>query len=159
MEAFFKAVKGLSRITNLLAGVSLTFIMGITVLDVILRQARTPIVGTFELVGFAGAVVIGFAIPLTSWDRGHIFVDFFVEKLPTALKASMEVLTRLMSIALFLVLGWNLWKIGLDYQKSGEVSATLQMPFYPVACSLGVVCFLQCLVLFCQILKVFKGEK
>ena len=28
-------------------------------------------------------------------------------------------------------MGWNLFKYALDLQKSGEVSLTLQMPFYP----------------------------
>ncbi len=52
--------------------------MGLTVMDVILRALRRPILGTYELVAFSGAVVIGFSVPLTSWLRGHIFVDFFI---------------------------------------------------------------------------------
>ena len=36
--------------------------------------------GTYELVAFSGAIVIGFSLPLTSWLRAHIFVDFFILK-------------------------------------------------------------------------------
>ncbi len=158
MGGFAKAVKDLSRFTNLLAGISLSFIMFLTVLDVILRQFRKPIVGTYELVGFAGAVVIGFAVPLTSWDRAQIYVDFFLEKLPKAWRNFMHLLTRGLSIALFGALGWNLIRIAMDYQRTGEVSATLQLPFYPVAYALGVVCFLQCLVLACHVYDILGGK-
>jgi|YNPBryantNP2012_1023418.scaffolds.fasta_scaffold00399_9 TRAP-type C4-dicarboxylate transport system permease small subunit len=158
MERFLGSVRRLSKWANTLAGLSLTFIMGITVLDVILRLFRKPIVGTYELVGFAGAVVIGFAIPLTSWDRAQIFVDFFVEKLPKVPRGGVHLLTRLMSIGLFGLLGWNLFRIASDYQRSGEVSPTLELPFYPVAYGLGVACFLQCLVLICHVVKILGGK-
>lgn len=158
MGGFAKAVKNLSRFTNFLAGISLSFIMFLTVLDVILRFFRKPIVGTYELVGFAGAVVIGFAVPMTSWDRAQIYVDFFLEKLPKAARNLTHIVTRGLSIALFAALGWNLMRIAMDYQRTGEVSSTLQLPFYPVAYGLGVVCFLQCLVLVWHVLEVFGGR-
>ena len=158
MGRFLKAVKELSRFTNMVAGISLSFIMLITVLDVILRFFRKPIVGTYELVGFAGAVVIGFAVPLTSWDRAQIYVDFFLEKLPRAVSTLVHLLTRGLSMALFGALGWHLIRIATDYQRTGEVSSTLQIPFYPVAYGLGVVCFLQCLVLVCHVVNILGGK-
>jgi TRAP-type C4-dicarboxylate transport system permease small subunit len=82
VERLLNGVGRLSRFINIIAGLAITFIMFLTVLDVILRSFRRPIVGTYELVAFSGAVVVGFAIPLTSWMRGHIYVDFFTGKLP-----------------------------------------------------------------------------
>ncbi len=84
MTGLLQFVFRLSRGFNTLAGITLVVIMGTTVLDVILRSSPwgKPIVGVFELVAFFGAVVIGFSIPFTSWVRGHIYVDFFVMKLP-----------------------------------------------------------------------------
>ena len=35
----------------------------LTLVDVILRGFKRPIVGTYELVALAGAVVIGFSLP------------------------------------------------------------------------------------------------
>jgi hypothetical protein len=49
-------------------------------------------------------------------------------------------------------------KYARDLQKSGEVSLTLQMPFYPVAYGVGVCCFILCLVFVCDIMKISKGE-
>jgi TRAP-type C4-dicarboxylate transport system permease small subunit len=158
MEGFLKRIEGLSRTINVIAGISLTFLMFLTVTDVILRSFRRPIVGTYELVAFSGAIVIGFSLPLTSWVRGHIFVDFFVLKFSRRVRNIFNFVTRCLGIGLFLMIGWNLIKVGMDLQKSGEVSLTLQMPFYPVAYGVGIACFIQCLVLFCDILKIFGGE-
>ena len=158
MKGFLDKIRGLSRFLNVIAGISLTFLMLLTVMDVILRALKKPIVGTYELVAFSGAVVIGFAVPLTSWVRGHIFVDFFVLKLSKTMRNIFNLTTRCLVIILFFLIGWNLIKFGMDLQKSGEVSLTLQMPFYPVAYGVGVCCFVQCLVMFCDILKIFGGE-
>jgi uncharacterized membrane protein len=62
----------LSRLMNVIAGIGLTFMILITVADVILRSFRRPILGTYELVAFSGAVVIGFSIPFTSWLKGYV---------------------------------------------------------------------------------------
>ncbi len=51
--------------------------MLLTVADVVLRLLGRPIVGTYELVALGGAVAIGLSLPLTSWVRGHIYVDSF----------------------------------------------------------------------------------
>ena len=158
MKGFSSKVRGLSRFLNIIAGISLTFLMLLTVMDIILRSLKRPIVGTYELVAFSGAVVIGFAVPLTSWMRGHIYVDFLILKFSKKVRDIFNVSTRCLVIILFFLIGWNLIKFGMDLQKSGEVSLTLQMPFYPVAYGVGVCCFVQCLVMICDILKILGGE-
>jgi len=158
MSGFLNKVNGLSRFLNVIAGISLTFLMLLTVMDVILRALKKPIVGTYELVAFSGAVVIGFAVPLTSWLRGHIFVDFFILRFSQKVRNIFNITTRCLVIVLFFLIGWNLIKYGMDLQKSGEVSLTLQMPFYPVAYGVAVCCFVQCLVLICDVIKILGGK-
>jgi len=158
MNGFLNKINGLSRFFNVIAGISLTFLMLLTVMDVILRALKSPIVGTYELVAFSGAVVIGFAVPLTSWLRGHIFVDFFILRFSQKVRNIFNITTRCLVIVLFFLIGWNLIKYGMDLQKSGEVSLTLQMPFYPVAYGVAVCCFVQCLVLICDVIKILGGK-
>jgi TRAP-type C4-dicarboxylate transport system permease small subunit len=158
VERLLNGVGRLSRWINVIAGAAITFIMLLTVFDVILRTFRRPIVGTYELVAFSGAIVVGFAIPLTSWMRGHIYVDFFTAKLPKTLRSIFNLSTRAMGIALFLLIGWNLIKVGMDLQQSGEVSLTLQLPFYPVAYGVALSCFVQCLVLLTDMVKIARGQ-
>ena len=158
MNGFVNSIKGITRFLNIIAGISLTFLMLLTISDVILRFFRMPIVGTYELVAFAGAVVIGFSLPLTSWLRAHIFVDFAILKFPRNIRDAFNIVTRCMVLILFVLIGWNLLKYGLDLQRSGEVSPTLHIPFYPVAYGIGIACFVQCLVMVCDIVKILGGE-
>ncbi|MDP2862255.1 MAG: TRAP transporter small permease [Desulfobacterales bacterium] len=154
MQAIINKVERLSKFLNVFAGIAITFIMFLTVIDVILRYFRRPIVGTYELVGFSGAIVIGFAVPLTTFLKGHMLVDFFVLKFPRRIRNTVHIVTRLLGIGLFSLLGWNLIKLGMDLYRTGEVSLTLQLPFYPVAFGIGVCFFVQCLVLIVHILQV-----
>ena len=158
MEGFLKTINGISRFLNIIAGISLTFLMLLTIADVILRGFKSPVPGTYEMVAFAGAVVIGFSLPRTSWLRAHIFVDFFILKFSQKGRDIFNIATRCVVIVLFFLIGWNLIKFGIDLQKSGEVSLTLQMPFYPIAYGVGVCCFIQCLVMVCDIVKIFGGK-
>jgi TRAP-type C4-dicarboxylate transport system permease small subunit len=148
----------LSHWMHVIAACALTFIMLLTVSDVVLRLFGHPIVGTFEVVGLAGAIVIGFGIPITSWNRGHIFVDFMINWFPPKIRNGFNVVTRLVSMALFITIGWNLCVLAGDLLKSGEVSLTRQLPFYPVAYGLALCCFIQCLVLICDLGKIAGGK-
>jgi hypothetical protein len=61
-------------------------------------------------------------------------------------------------MALFATAGAFLIKKGLYMYKTGEVTMTLQIPFYPITFTLAACCFLQCLIFVCQIVKI-AGEK
>ena len=158
MKGFLSAVEKISKFLNVIAGISLTFLMLLTIADVILRLFKRPVVGTYEMVAFAGAVVIGFSMPLTSYVRQHIFVDFLILKFSQRVRNIFNIATRCLVIALFLLVGWNMFKYARDLQESGEVSLTLQMPFYPIAYGVGVCCIILCLVFICDIVKISKGE-
>ncbi len=158
MDGLLRIISRLSQRGNQVAGIFLTLVMALTVADVILRILGRPIVGAFELVAFFGAMVIGFSIPFTSWVRGHIFVDFLIMKFSMRARKGIHVFTRLLGLGLFGLIGWNLWKMGADLQRSGEVSPTLHIPFYPVVYGIGVVCLIQVLVMIADIVKVLKEQ-
>ena len=158
MKGFLDKISRISRLLNVVAGVSLSFLMCLTIADVILRFFGRPIVGTYELVAFSGAVVIGFSIPFTSWMKGHVYVDFLILKFSQKIRNAFNIITRCLVICLFLMIGWNLIKYGIDLRISGEVSPTLHFPFYPVAYGIGVCCFFQCLVFLCDIIKIRGGK-
>ena len=148
----------LSRFLYGIAGVALVFMMLLTVVDVILRTFGRPITGTYEMVAFSGAVVIGFALPFTSWIRGHVYMEFLIQRLPKQVRDRMNLFTRVTGIILFALIAYNLMVVGIDLQKSGEVSPTLRFPFYPVVYGVGICFFIECLVLFCDILKIRGGK-
>ena len=70
---------------------------------------------------------------------------------------TLVIADRLFLALALLIAGIYLIANGLSMRASGEVSPTLQLPFYPVAMGLGVCCFIECLVLFADILKIAGG--
>ncbi len=81
MQGLHAVILRISKVMDVVGGVVLSLMMLITVADVILRFFGKPITGTYELVFLAGAVVIGCAIPQTSWQEVHVNVDFVLEYL------------------------------------------------------------------------------
>ena len=178
---FLTAMEKISRFLNGIAAISLAILMFLTCADVALRALLSigksmlerslllplanvivghvrPIVGTYELVALLGAVAIGFSIPLTSWLRGHIYVDFFIFRFSQKTRNAFNIATRCLAIFLFLMIGWNLFKYGLDLYRVGEVTLTLQIPSYPIVFGVGICCLAQCLVLVGDMVKIFGGR-
>jgi TRAP-type C4-dicarboxylate transport system permease small subunit len=158
MRGLLRITLSFSKWVNGIAGITLTFMVFLTVADVIMRSFRRPIPGTYDLVGFAAAVVIGFSLPFTSWVRGHINVDFVVQKFSRTGRKIIDILTRVLGIFFFVLGSWYLIKLGMRLHSTGEVSLTIRMPVYPIAYGLAVCCFIECLVLLCDIGKIYGGE-
>ena len=146
------------KVLNVIGGSALTFMMFLTVADVIMRAFGRPILGTYEIVGLSLALVIGFGIPKVSMDRGHVYMEFVVDKLPNNWKVMMHTFTRVPCIILFIIIGYNLFSVGNEFHTSGEVSPTLKLPFFPVAYGVGVCCFIECLVFVNDIIKIWRGQ-
>ncbi len=81
MEIVDKVVKRVSGALNWVAGAAVTFMMLLSVTDILLRAGGRPIIGTFEVVSLLLAIVVAFGIPQVSLDRGHVNMDFLLERL------------------------------------------------------------------------------
>jgi len=156
MKAAFKALLGVSRWLNAIGAITLTFMMLLTVADIFLRIVSRPILGTYEIVSILLAVVIGFSIPQVSLDKGHVYMEFLIGRLAGRKMAALFTFTRILCIMLFLFIGYNLFSVANEFRLSGEVTPTIQLPFYPVAYGVGVCCFIECFVFAFDILKIWK---
>jgi TRAP-type C4-dicarboxylate transport system permease small subunit len=153
MKPFLAVIHGLSRFMYWIAGAALTGIMLLTVADVFLRYLKMPILGTYEIVSLLGAIVIGFAIPQTTLDRGHVLMDFLTGRLPFVGQRILYFITRLLGVVTFYIIGWNLFKMGNDLRQTGQVSLTLHIPEYPVAYGIAFCCLIECLILISDLIK------
>jgi TRAP-type C4-dicarboxylate transport system permease small subunit len=158
MKRALDAVRAASSALAGLGGAALVFLMMLTMADVVLRLFGRPIVGTYELVAMSAAVAIGAALPMTSWMRGHIYVDAFLTRLPRPARAAFNLVTRAMVFVLFGVIGWNLVKYAIDLARSGEVSPTLRLPFWPIVLGVAAGCFVQCVVVVGEVARILRGE-
>lgn len=158
MQRLLEVVSTFSRWMNAIAAVALSFMILLTVADVILRYFKRPIIGTYEMVALSGAVIIGFSLPFTSVMKGHVSVDLLTLKLSPKRRKISNSITKCLGIVLFLVIGWNLVILGMDFHKVGEVTPTRHLPIYPVLYGIGICCFFESLVLLCDIVKILRGK-
>lgn len=137
--------------------------MLLTCADVLLRILRCPIPGTYEIVGLLGATFVSFSLAHTTTERGHIAVDFIVQKLPLRLQDLIDCINSIICAFLFAVITWQSVVYALDLKNSGEVSMTLQMPIHPFVFGIALGCGMLSLVLFVRsvesTLKFIKTTK
>jgi len=152
-------VAHLAEKMNWIAAASVVFMMLITVADVVLRMFRHPILGTYEIVGFTGAAVISFSLPYTSIQKGHIAVEFLVEKLSWLSRVVINIINSFIALVLFAVIAWQSAVYAGSLKATGEVSSTLQMPTYPFLYGVSAGCILLCLVLFIELLRQLRGAE
>jgi TRAP-type C4-dicarboxylate transport system permease small subunit len=143
----------LSTWFEIVAGVALMGIMVLTGCDIVGRVFGHPIPGTFEIVSFAGGIVIGLAMPVTSRVRGHVIVDLIIAHVSKGASNVLHIITRLMVIVLFLLLIYAMTKMGMNLHDSGEVTPVLSLPFYLIAYAFAGACFVECLILIGDIVK------
>ena len=156
MKSLFVAVKAVSRVMYWISCAALAAIVGLTVLDVTLRKFGSPIDFTFEIVVFLAAIVIGFALPQTSLEKGHVVMEFLSVKLSPKWQRLMHVSTRWVGIATFAIIGWNIVRIGNHLLEVKQTSPILEIPEFPVAYGVGACCFVECLVLLFDLMQPSK---
>ncbi|HVN23563.1 MAG TPA: TRAP transporter small permease subunit [Syntrophorhabdales bacterium] len=151
MSPFRSVTSSLSRFMNYAGGIVLVFMMLLVVSDVILRIFWKPILGTYEMVSLAGALVIGFAIPKTSLDDAHVYVDFVVTGRSAAVRKAFLAVTKFLGFVLFLLLAINMFRKAGELYSAQEVTLTLHIPLYPVAYALAFCSIVEAIVLLLQI--------
>lgn len=147
MEKLTKMVERLSRALDIIAGACLTGVMLLVVGNVLMREVfNSPIMGTFEIVGYLTALGVSFALASCAFQNGHIALDYLVNKFPEKLKIAAEIIVNAISLCFWVMSAWHLLKYGQSLMASGVVSPTAQVPVYIVAYLIGIGLFVLCLV-------------
>ena len=139
---------------NWAAAAAVVAMMLLTCADVLLRLFRCPIPGTYEIVGLLGAVFAAFSLAYTSMERGHIAVDFLVQKFSDKTRMLVDLTTTLVSTILFGLVAWQSILYAENLRRTGEVSMTLQMPLYPFVWCIFLGATMLCWVLLMRVLIV-----
>jgi len=162
MGSLGKFSADLAKILYWIAGIGILSMMFLTCADVILRLGVTvyhkyhwwflspfrPIPGTYELVCFLGAVAVSFAMAHTSIEKGHVAVSLVVQLFSPRVQSFIGSITSLFGFIFFALLSWQSVIYANELRTSGEVSLTLQLPFYPFVYGIGFAAVAVCLVLF-----------
>ncbi len=114
------------------AGGCLMIIILLIVANTLLRAAGTPIQGTYEIVGWLGAIVTAFSLGYTQIHKGHVEIDMVVERLNATVRRWLQVFVDLVGILFFATVTWLLVEYAMKTMKSGKLSETLLIPYHPI---------------------------
>lgn len=160
MFSFRKSSLLLARRLDVIAAIAIFVMMALTCLDVFLRYFfRKPIPGTYEIVSFLGAVAVSFAMAYTLAEKGHVAVSLIVQLFRKRLQGIVETTISVFGIILFALITWQSVLYGIDCQRAGEVSLTLQLPFYPIIYGVALGAGVVCLVLLVDLIDAFAKMK
>jgi TRAP-type C4-dicarboxylate transport system permease small subunit len=156
----------LSRINQVLnniligiGGILLVATVFLTCANIFLRIVWVPIDGTFELVGFFGAVLTAFALGYTQIRKGHISIDIMSIQYPAGVQKVISGINGLVCGLFFLFCGWRVAVWAGTIRTEGEVTETLRIIFYPFVYCVAFGCFVLALVLFTDFLGMFFRKK
>jgi TRAP-type C4-dicarboxylate transport system permease small subunit len=161
MNPFEKRVKQIVRYMYYVAGGAIVGMMVLTCVDVALRFTVTiyakyrwefltylhPIPGTYELVCFFGSTAAAFAMAHTSVEAGHVSVSILIRLFSEKVRAVFQIVTSFLGVLLFAIICWRSVIYALELKESGEVSMTLQLPYYPFVYGVAFGAFAVCMVL------------
>ncbi len=150
-------VAWLAQAVNRIAAVMLVLMMLLTVCDVLLRKIYgRSILGTVELTEFMLVGLVFFSLAHTEIQRGHVRIDFFMQRVPLKIQSRLENMTQLLCVLLFGAIAWSLLIYAGNMCATGDVSQDLWIPIYPfiyVAAAGNALLSLSLLVSLCAVSK------
>jgi TRAP-type C4-dicarboxylate transport system permease small subunit len=136
---------GLERFSELLrrglmiaGGVSLLALTLLATMNVALRIFHVPVGGTYEVVSFLGAIVTAGALGYTQKRKDHIVVDILSERFPAPVKRVLDQVSYTLTFLFFSVVSWQTFVYGKRLLRTGELSETLKIAYYPFVFLVGI---------------------
>jgi TRAP-type C4-dicarboxylate transport system permease small subunit len=158
MPVLEKISKLMSQAFIFVAGTFMVAMILVTCANIFSRFVWIPIKGTFELMGFFGAVVTAFALGYTQAKKAHISVDILVNRFPKPVQKFLNGVNSVICMIFFTLAGWQIAKLGNTLRISGEVTETLRIIYYPFTYGVSLGCFLLSLVLLVELVALFFSE-
>lgn len=159
MDFLDKLSRRLNQVLIWMAGFVLVVMILLTCGNIFLRIIWTPIDGTFELMGFFGAIVTAFSLGYTQIQRGHTPIDVVINLFSRRWQNIVAGINNLICMVFFAIVGWQMTKWATTLLRTGEVTETLRIVFYPFTYAVAFGCFVLSLVLIIDLLRVFFPGK
>ncbi len=116
----------------------------------------TPVPGSTEIISLVQMAAIVFAVAATQREKGHISVEMFVIKMKPRLRWLIKALTSLLGLILFSQIIIEGVRLGNRYLEAGEVTATVQIPYYPFAYAFSLAMFPVAIMLLVDLIEASK---
>ncbi|MBW1945180.1 MAG: TRAP transporter small permease [Deltaproteobacteria bacterium] len=148
-----KMTQVLNQVLTWIGGCFLGIMIILTCTNVFLRLIWVPVAGTFELMGYCGAVLTAFALGYTQIRRGHIAVDIIVLRFSKGTQRVLNSINGLICMVFFAVVAMQITRYATTLVKTGEVTETLRIIYYPFTYCVAFGCITLSLVFLTDFLK------
>jgi TRAP-type C4-dicarboxylate transport system permease small subunit len=135
-----------------MAGLFLGAMIFLTCANIFFRIVWIPIQGTFELMGYFGAVLTAFALGYTQIGKGHIAVDVLVLGFSERVRRALGAVNSFVCMIFFALVTWQITKYATTLLKTGEVTESLQIIYYPFTYAVAFGCAVLALVFLTELL-------
>ena len=159
MAALEKISIFLNQVLLWIAGLCLIAMIAITCANIILRFFWLPIRGTFELMGYFGAIVTAFALGYAQLKRSHIAVDIVVLRFSKKTQRILNAVNHFICMLFFIIVTWQVAKYATTLYETGEVTETLQIIYYPFTYGVALGCLVLALSFLVDFIKVALVDK
>jgi TRAP-type C4-dicarboxylate transport system permease small subunit len=149
----------LNKVLVALAGTVLVIMTFLACVNVMFRSGGIPVKGTFELMGFFGALIASFALGRTQMAREHISVDCLINLFPARLQRVCSGINYAVGITFFALAGWETARWGTTLWRVHELSETLRIVYFPFVYCVSLGCFVIALVLLVDMLNLLNGTQ
>lgn len=158
MAILERITRYLNRMLMFIAGLFLLAMIFLTCANVFLRLVWIPVSGTFELMGYFGAVLTAFALGYTQIRKGHIAVDILVNGFSKGANKVLTAINHLICMVFFAFTAWQVAKYATTLMRTGEVTETLHIIYYPFTYGVALGCAVLSLVFLTEFLKTLIGN-
>ena len=135
------------------AGGALGIMILLTCGNIFLRMVWMPIKGTFELMGYLGAITMAFALAYTQIKKGHIAVDVLVLGFSKRTRRILQAVNNFICALFFALVAWQIAKYATTLWRTGEVTETLRIIYYPFTYGVALGCAALFMVFLRDLLK------
>lgn len=159
MEFLQKISDTLNQALAWIAGSVLLAMILLTCANIFMRRVWTPLLGTFELMGYFGAIVTAFALGYTQIKKGHIAVDVLVLRFSEKTQAFLKGINNFICMVFFALVAWQIARYATTLLNTGEVTETLKIIYYPFTYGVALGCALFSMIFLTDFLKCIIQEK
>ena len=137
-------------------------LLGMVVLacsNMVLRAVWQPITGSFELMGFAGALLAGFGLGGTQADGGHIAVTLLNGKFSKPVERLIRIIADLLGLAFISAVAWQVAEFGFSLIEFEELSETLNIAYHPVVFAVALGFIAMALTLIADLARTITPQR
>jgi len=154
MNLYEEKIGKASNFFDEIAQVILCLAIVLVIVNIFLRIFfSSPILGTYEYVGFLASIVVGLSLANCAFQNGHPAVEFFAQNLPLRVQKITDNTMRIVAFVFLVLAAWHIGRYANSMVLKGQVSASTGTPEYYFVYIVAFGTFMLCLVIFSKLLE------